>query len=162
MNETRIQESSFQKVVLEGTAYEVGKKQGEWIQNDPRAVRFFTSPPEGQTYPTPKETEQMVNFFDKHCPGLNDEIRGFADSLEVPVEHMVYYPFSYPRGSNFDRSCGCSQMALLPSVTVDGHIYVGRNYEWSFRMISGSAPPVFMEKPLIWGFPYCSLVGLME
>ncbi len=131
MNETPFQEISFQKVVLEGTAYEVGRKQGEWIQNDTKAVRFFTSPPEGQKYPTPKEMEPILKFFDKHCPGLNDEIQGFADSLGVPLEHIIYYPFSYSHGSNF--SCGCSQMALLSSATAEGHIYVGRSYEWSLQ-----------------------------
>jgi predicted choloylglycine hydrolase len=133
MSETKIQEISFQKVLLEGSAYEVGKIQGEWIQNDSRAVKFFTSPPEGQKYPTAKEAEQMFQFFDKYCPGLNDEIQGFADALQAPVEHLVYYPFSYNRGNTGCRGSNCSQMALLPLITTNGHIYVGRSYEWNLH-----------------------------
>ena len=127
MGETKIQEITFQKAVLEGTAYEVGKMQGGWIQKDPTAVKFFTSPLEGGSHPIPKEAERVFKFFDKYCPGLNDELQGFADSLGVPVEHIVYYAFSYSRGSN------CSHMTLLPRATSDGHIYVGRSYEWSLQ-----------------------------
>ncbi len=127
MNETTIQEIIFQKAILEGTAYEVGKFQGEWIQKDSNAIKFFTSPLEGQNYPTAQEAEHLLKFFDKHCPGLNEEIQGFADALNVPVEHILYYTFSYSRGSN------CSHLALLPSATQDGHIYVARNYEWSLQ-----------------------------
>lgn len=127
MAEAKIKEILFHKVVMEGTAYEVGKKQGEWIQNTPEAVKFFTSPLEGKDYPSAQEADQMLKFFDKHCPGLNEEIQGFADALGVPVEHLVYYAFSYNRGGN------CSHLALLPSVTSDGHVYVGRSYEWSLQ-----------------------------
>lgn len=127
MAETKITEILFHKVVLAGTAYEVGKKQGEWLQNYPKAVQFFTSPLEGKSYPTPQEAKQLLQFFDKHCPGLNEEIQGFADALSVPAEQILYYTFSYSPGSN------CSHLALLPSITSDGHIYVGRSYEWSLQ-----------------------------
>ena len=126
MNKCEIREIPFHQVVLEGTAYEAGKMQGEIIKNIPEAVKFFTSPPEGQSYPTPKEAEQMLKFFDTYCPGLIEEIQGFADAVGVPVEKVIFYSFSYSRGSN------CSHMALLPSVTADEHIYVARSYEWNF------------------------------
>lgn len=127
MEDTKIQEILFRKVVLEGTAYEVGKIQGEWIQNNLNAVKFFTSPLEGKNYPTAQEADRLLKFFDKHCPGLNEELQGFANALGVPVEHIVYYTFSYNRGGH------CSHLALLPSTTSDGHIYVGRSYEWSLQ-----------------------------
>jgi predicted choloylglycine hydrolase len=133
MGEPKIQEITFQKVILEGTAYEVGKTQGEWIQKDSNAVKFFTSPLEGGCYPTLKEAEQMLKFFDHYCPGLNDEIQGFADALCTPVEHIVYYPFSYSPGNPGCRGSNCSHIALLPSATSDGHIYVGRSYEWNLQ-----------------------------
>ncbi len=69
MDDTRIQEVMFRKAVLEGTAYEVGKMQGEWIQNDPNTVRFFTSPLEGKDYPTAEEADRMLKFFDQYCRG---------------------------------------------------------------------------------------------
>lgn len=127
MAEAKIQQILFRKVVLEGTAYQVGKIQGELVKNDPDAVKFFTSPLEGKNYPTPQEADVLLKFFEKYCPGLNEEIQGFADALGVPVEHIVYYTFSYSRGAN------CSHLALLPSVTSDGHVYVGRSYEWSLQ-----------------------------
>ncbi len=58
---------------------------------------------------------------------MNEELQGFADALGVPVEHIVYYTFSYYHAGN------CSHLALLPSATADGHIYVGRSYEWNLQ-----------------------------
>lgn len=63
MGETKIQEILFRKVILEGTAYEVGKIQGEWIQKDSNAVKFFTAPLEGKNYPTPQEADRILKFF---------------------------------------------------------------------------------------------------
>jgi predicted choloylglycine hydrolase len=130
MDKTEVLEIPFQKVVLEGTAYEVGKIQGQWIRKDANAVKFFTSPPEGKSYLAPGEADQLLKFFDRHCPGLNDELRGFSDALQVPLEHIVYYTFSYSRYSD---SGHCSHLALLPPATSDGHIYVGRSYEWGLQ-----------------------------
>jgi predicted choloylglycine hydrolase len=118
---------------MEGTAYEVGKLQGQWVQNDPGAVKFFTSPLEGQNYPTPQEAKKILTFFERHCPGLNEELQGFADALGTPVEKIVYYPFSYSFGNQGFRSSNCSHMTLLPSVTTNGHVYVGRSYEWNLQ-----------------------------
>lgn len=68
-----------------------------------------------------------MRFCDRYCPDLNEEIQGFADAVGVPPEQVVYYSFSY-QGSR-----QCSQMAVLPRQTRDGHMYVGRSYEWGFN-----------------------------
>jgi len=113
--------------VLEGSAYEVGRQQGEYIRHSPVA-QFFTSPLPGRGPLTPRQAEEAIQFFDKHCPGLNEEIQGFADALGVPLEQVVYYAFT------FSNPGQCSHTALLPAVTEDGHVYVGRSYEFHHDM----------------------------
>jgi predicted choloylglycine hydrolase len=111
--------------VLEGTAYEVGKQQGERMLLNPEAARFFTSPlPEGGPL-TAQQAETALKFFRKHCPGLDEEIHGFADALGVPPEQVVYYAITYQAGGH------CSHFAVLPSISVDGHLRVGRSYEFN-------------------------------
>ncbi len=68
---------------------------------------------------------KLQSFLEDHCPGLNEEMRGFADSLGVEANHLLFYNAAYivPRK--------CSQMASLSSVTLDKHVYVARSYEWT-------------------------------
>jgi predicted choloylglycine hydrolase len=112
--------------VLEGTTYEVGKLQGERMLLNPEAARFFTSPFPGRNPLTPQQAETTLKFFQKHCPGLDEEIHGFADALGVPPEQVVYYAFTYQSGGQ------CSHFAVLPSISADGHLRVGRSYEYNY------------------------------
>lgn len=111
--------------VLEGSAYEVGRLQGERIQLNPEAAQFFTSPFPGSKPLTPQQIDTAIKFFQKHCPGLDEEIHGFADALGVPPEQIVYYAFTYQGGGQ------CSHFAVLPPLSADGHVRVGRSYEFN-------------------------------
>lgn len=113
---------------LEGNACEAGRQQGEWIKGFPDYARFFTSPdPEHGPF-TPAQAEQALKFFERYCPGLNEEVQGFADVLEVPLQEVVYYSLSYARQGQ------CSQFVVLPGASADGHLRIGRSYEFSHNM----------------------------
>jgi len=116
---------TYTHCVLEGSAYEAGKQQGERIQLTPEVAKFFTSPFPGRGPLTPQQTETILKFFQKHCPGLDEEIHGFADALGVPPDQVVYYAFTYQGGGQ------CSHFAVLPSISADGHLRVGRSYEFN-------------------------------
>lgn len=118
-------EREYTHIVMEGTPYEVGRQQAEAVSGIPGLVNFYTKPLESFGTLTPAQLEEVILFNDQYCPGLNEEIRGFADGLKVPAERILYYSASYPRGG------ACGQMAVLPEITADGHLYVGRSYEWS-------------------------------
>lgn len=122
-----IKEVTFNHVVLEGTAYEAGKMQGEWIRQIPPYAKVMTSLPEGMPPLSEKAAAGMLETFDKYCPGLNEEIRGFADGLGVKPEQVAYYL------NSLKAKGACSQMAILPKAVKNGHTYVGRSYEWSLE-----------------------------
>lgn len=134
---------SFQHVVLEGTAYEVGRLQGEMCKQNPDLVRFMTSPLPDVPTLSKQEIGEIMQFCDQHCPGLNEEIRGFADSLGVSPEEVVYYTFSFqgsaqpsgtsPGAGSEQLSGHCSQAVVLPGLSSDGRMYVARSYEWGFQ-----------------------------
>lgn len=119
---------TYPHIVLTGTPYEAGKFQGEIVGAIPPLAQFFTSPNPDQGSLTPAQAETAVKFFERHCPGLNDEIQGFADALGAPLEQIAYYAFTYQQPGN------CSHMIALPSQTANGHLLVGRNYEFSHTM----------------------------
>ena len=120
-----IRNVTYTHSVLEGTAYEVGKLQGEHIQRNPEIARFFSSPFPGRGPLTQQQIDTALKFFQKHCPGLEEEIHGFADALGVPPEQVVYYTFTYQGDGQ------CSHFAILPSLSADGHLRVGRSYEFN-------------------------------
>jgi predicted choloylglycine hydrolase len=69
----------------------------------------------------------MYKLFDEFCPGINEEIEGFAEVLKIRVARVMYYSMSYLRPR-------CSQMAVLPSKTINGHTLLARNYDFNDMM----------------------------
>lgn len=146
MSDSTIEGLNFTHVVLEGTPYEIGYMQGETIKNYPEAVAFFTS---GEGQFSDLEFARIQDAFDDFCPGLNEELEGFADSLQVSPEQVVYYGNTFLRGGgdspavrrdvgyrdtgNWDTG-NCGHMVALPPITENGHVLVGRNYEFSDSM----------------------------
>jgi predicted choloylglycine hydrolase len=117
---------SYTHSVLEGTAYQVGQQQAEWLAQYLQAVTQFLTPPLAKGGPlTPQQTDEALAFFARYCPGLNEEIQGFADGLGLPLAQILYYATAYAHPGR------CSHMVVLPSASKDGHLYVGRSYEWS-------------------------------
>ena len=126
MSDNNTIEASFRHVTLEGTPYEIGRKEAELIKNyyTEEAEFFFR----GNDFIKPASLEkvkQAVEVFGKYCPNINDEIRGFADYFGRTPEEIIYYSFTHVSKGN------CGHFAVLPQKTSDGKTYAGRSYEWS-------------------------------
>lgn len=122
-----MKEILFRHDVLEGSAYEVGRMQGEMCKQNPELLKFMTSPLADAPPINQQRAAEMMQFCEHYCPGLNEEIRGFADSVGVSPQEIVYYAFSHQSDGQ------CSQFVVLPTMTEDGRMYVGRSYEWGFN-----------------------------
>jgi predicted choloylglycine hydrolase len=90
---------------LEGNSYEIGRTLGNIYGSIPGFVEGFRLK-EGNL--SKHDEEQMLQMFDEFCPGINEEVSGFADAVKIPASQVLYYMSTYLRP-------GCSQMALLPS-----------------------------------------------
>lgn len=108
---------------LNGTNYEIGQKIGQIVAEVPRMKAAMTS---GWKQLNTREGLEARKMFDRWCPGLNEEIQGYADALGVEPLQATFYALTYLKP-------GCSQMVLLPSLTRNGHILLARNYEFSHR-----------------------------
>jgi predicted choloylglycine hydrolase len=115
----------FQHVTLEGTSYDVGRLQAGMLKGtNEEFLSSFTSgtvDPGKYGFATFK---QLQEEYEAACPGINGEIQGFADGLGLPIERIMFYDWSHLVQAN------CSHMVVLPSLTLDGHLLVGRSYEW--------------------------------
>ncbi|MHA2423463.1 MAG: C45 family autoproteolytic acyltransferase/hydrolase [Candidatus Thorarchaeota archaeon] len=120
------EEVKFHHIVIEGTDYEMGQQLASHIKQDDDRVKKYTSEkldPKKYGFET---IEEMRIYYEKACPGITEELRGVADSLNLSIDMMSYWETSLCSPSMNT----CSQFAVLPSVTEDGHAYFGRNYDY--------------------------------
>jgi hypothetical protein len=132
---------SFTHVVLEGTPYQVGGLQAEMLRNDPARAGYLTPHLPFLDGYTRREAQRALDYIEKHCPGLREEIQGAADGFGVPVEEIAFLggkskedgsspiPVGEPTSGAGQTSGGrnCSQLVVLPSATEDGHLYAAQN-----------------------------------
>ncbi len=120
-------EMLFRHCIAEGTSYEAGRSLGKVFKEDKNFIMFMTSPFMDGNKLSQYKVNKAMEFYDRFCPGINDEIRGFADYVGASAEDIVYY-YAYVQLSVGN----CSHMAVLPSITKDGHIYHARSYEFGW------------------------------
>lgn len=106
---------------LEGNSYEIGRRQGEEIKKIPNAMNvvLLSEPIDEAKF---RDMEKLMN---QYCPGLIEELQGFADSLNVKPSYLNFFDEALLQPG------GCSLGAVLPSKTNDSKTYVLRNYDLS-------------------------------
>ena len=73
---------------LKGSSYEIGQALGRMAASIPSMKNYYTS---GYENFGEAEARQAETLFARWCPGLNEELSGFAGELNVPLESVVYY-----------------------------------------------------------------------
>jgi len=140
--ETKTYRLIFRHDVFEGTPDEAGRRQGERLAGEPWRGSFSGRPPFLQFY-TPDEAAQALRTAERYCPGIEAEVRGASEAAGVPIEQMTFlggcididgvrfptlYSIDGPAASHAAEG-GCSHFALPRSLTADGHLRMGVNYD---------------------------------
>lgn len=107
-------------ILLSGSSFEVGNTLGNFFKDNPSFLDALTI---REPYISQKDELRMYKLFDEFCPGINEEIAGFAESLNVPPLQILYYAETY-------LCPGCSQIAVLPTISANGHTLIARNYDF--------------------------------
>lgn len=107
-----------------GTSYEVGVQIGKWVLSTPNLLEQVLLPPNAYPY---DKLREIVDLLDCYCQGINEEIKGFSDTIGVSTEQVLFYAMTY-----LER--GCSLMAALPKKTENGHTLMARNYDFNDEM----------------------------
>lgn len=108
---------------LKGTNYEIGTQLGHMILAHPRLKEIFLSSSKAVSEDDP----YIYELFEQYCPGLNDELQGFADVLGVEKSRLLFVPLTY-------LAPACSQIVVLPNKTKNHHTFLARNYDYSEQM----------------------------
>jgi predicted choloylglycine hydrolase len=119
----------YHHIVLDGSRYEAGKQLAEIINQDPNAKKSFSSAKLDLRKLGFADWDALQSNCEECCPGLTEEIQGFADGLGTSPDRVPFWNWTYSSslGGN------CSQLAVLSSVTEERHIYAGRSYEWNHK-----------------------------
>jgi predicted choloylglycine hydrolase len=117
--------TSFTHSILQGSAYQVGQAEANAIKDIPGFTNFLNSGSTFSNRPPFFETIQLIREF---CPGLEEEISGFCDTIKIKMEDLVYLA-----SSHLDK-VHCSHLAVLPALTQNHHTLVGRNYDFGETM----------------------------
>ena len=123
---TKTQIRNFYQLNLEGSSYEIGKYQGEYMKQHPDHLKFFTS---GQfnlaksSFNSPKD---VLEFYNTYVPGIKEEFEGFAEGSGVRLEKII--PIDFPNG----LVNNCSNIGIHPSISDDGHVILARTYDWNY------------------------------
>ncbi|KAI7254387.1 hypothetical protein KC345_g11269 [Hortaea werneckii] len=119
--------AAYAHIVTEGTHYEVGRALGAYYKQDAALISFLSSPFMGASPLLPSAVDNAMENFEKYCPGLNEEIKGFADETGVKAEAAVFY-YSY-----FQPSGHCTQAAIRTVPQDGGHAYQMRTYDFGWE-----------------------------
>lgn len=108
---------------LVGSSYEIGCCLGKMVAE---ILPLKTAHTSGMAGFDRQKVAEAVQMFDRWCPGLAEELNGFAQVLGASPEQIFFYGMTYlvPR---------CSQIALLPSLTKDAKPLLARNYEFCHK-----------------------------
>ena len=119
-----MEEARINLFELTGSSYEIGYQLGKKMLGNPQLIQMQKS--DAELF-SDAQVVQMNEMFDRYCPGLSDELRGFAEAVGAREKQLCYY-------AGTCLTPGCSIVAALPSLTKDGHVLVARNYEFSHKM----------------------------
>jgi hypothetical protein len=93
---------------------------------------------------SPREAQRALDYIETYCPGLRDEVQGAADGFGVPVEEIAFLGGKSKEDGSSPIPVGgahCSQFAVLPSATQDGHLYAAQNTEGYWIAAATSTMP---------------------
>ncbi len=128
MNEYNLIPKKYYHVVLEGTSYEIGQQIADLLYKDNKLpLQLLTS---GVSDPQKlgfKDFKDVQAFMEEFCPGINEEMQGLADRLDVNVKQIFYYDWIL---SGPPDMFGCTHFSVLGKATADNHTLTGRSYEW--------------------------------
>lgn len=116
----------YLRFVQEGTNYQIGYARGCFLREDEHYRAWIDQSIKDTPPMTDEELSARSSMLKKHCPNLWEELIGFADGYGVAPKDLVYLRmFARPRAG------ACSQVAVLPEKSANGHLLIARNYEYS-------------------------------
>ena len=133
-------------VVVKGTPYEMGKKQGELIKQD--ATEMLGTMLRLVQKGSPKRCSDAAldaawAAVAPHTdPRFKEELRGFAEGSGIPLK-TLQRTHSIPVVMDYS----CTSVAAWGSATKNGHLYQTRNLDWEMGLKAQEHPCIVVYLP---------------
>ena len=133
-------------VVVKGTPFEMGKKQGELIKQD--ATEMISTLLGLVQASKPKRCSDAAldaawAAVAPHTdPRFKDELRGFAKGSGIPLK-TLQRAHALPVVMDYS----CSSIAAWGAATKDGHLYQTRNLDWAMGLKAQEHPCIVVYLP---------------
>jgi predicted choloylglycine hydrolase len=117
----------YKFINLSGTNYEVGYQLAQKLKSNishyPNIVTKKKFNPSKTGY---KSINDILEFIETFYHGFEEELEGLSDGFDEPKEKIAFAKYIVP-----DKKPNiCSQFVVLPSITKNNSIYVGRSYDY--------------------------------
>lgn len=146
---------TYRHCTVKGSAYERGRSLGEQLLGDNELIAGIASPVPGMPKLSAAEVREKAALFEALVPGVNEEIRGFADAVGMHWGDAVIYT------SHLIILGGCSHFAVLYENGGKQALCHGRNYDYDT-----SESPVLVTAEAAEGFRHtgfaCKLFGRFD
>jgi isopenicillin-N N-acyltransferase like protein len=163
-----IQHEPVPVISVGGPPRERGRQHGELLRGriglavDRYMERFrhFASLTRSEAH---EEARRYMPAIEGYDAEILDEIRGVADGCELPFEDILAINCRSELMFGAARIMECSSFALQPTVTADGHTYVGQNWDWAPDIVETLAIVVIDQppKPTVFLLDEAGIVGRM-
>lgn len=129
----------FPIVVVEGTArergYQHGKQAAERVASSVETHRRAISHFSGLDWlEVTKRALEFVPFLEDFAPDMLEELRGIAEGAGLPFADILGLNLRYELTFTPKMAEGCTAFAVLPGAMVDGHTYLGQDWDNAFRL----------------------------
>jgi isopenicillin-N N-acyltransferase like protein len=139
-------ETKIPVVVVRGTPYEMGKRQGELIREG--ATQFIHTLMERIQASDPERfsnanLDAAWQAIAPHTdPRFHEELQGLAEGLQLPLA-TLQRAHAVPVVADY----ACSSIAAWGGATKDGHLYQTRNLDWHMGLTAQDHPLIVVYKP---------------
>jgi predicted choloylglycine hydrolase len=113
----------FSRISFTGQSYDTGYALGGLLEQNPGLRRINVLSKAVNL----RKLEKKITVLQEFCPSVVGEANGVADKLKIPVGSLAIF------SDRLFTAGACSHFAMLPPITNNGHLLVGRSYEFSTR-----------------------------
>jgi isopenicillin-N N-acyltransferase-like protein len=139
-------------ICVAGTARERGRQHGELLHDRialavdryMERFRYFAQLDRAAARLTARRFVDPIRAYDAE---ILEEIVGIAEGAELPFEDVLAMNCRSELMFGKNMAAECTAFGLQPSVTADGHTYVGQNWDWAPDAAETIAIVVIRQEP---------------
>jgi isopenicillin-N N-acyltransferase-like protein len=143
---------SFPVILVEGSARERGRSHGaqlgaqvtEGVEQYLRRFQHFAGLDRAAAHAAARRFVEPIRAYDEE---ILEEMEGIAEGAGLAFEDVLAMNCRSELMFGTRAPAECSSFALQPTITADGHTYVGQNWDWGSDIVDTIAIVAIRQEP---------------